>query len=69
MANYDAKPTLLGKNWLHQIKLEWGEIFSFSGGDPSGAESQLNDLLSKHSELFTESYEGMKLRGLRHISP
>ena len=60
VANYDAKPTLLGKNWLHQIKLEWGEIFSFSGGDPSGAESQLNDLLSKHSELFTESYEGMK---------
>ena len=24
------------------------------------ADSQLNDLLSKHSELFTESYEGMK---------
>ena len=24
------------------------------------SDSQLNDLLSKHSELFTESYEGMK---------
>ena len=40
--------------------MEWCEIFSFSGGDPGGAESQLNDLLSKHSELFTENYEGMK---------
>ena len=24
------------------------------------SDSQLNNLLSKHSELFTESYEGMK---------
>ena len=32
-ANYDAKPTLLGKNWLRQIKLAWGEIFSVSSGD------------------------------------
>ena len=31
------------------------------------ADSQLNELLSKHSELFTESYEGM--RGLEaHIT-
>ena len=42
VANYDAKPTLLGK------------------GDTLSADSQLNDLLSKHSELFTESYKGMK---------
>ena len=60
VANYNAKPTLLGKNWLHQIKLAWGEIFSFSGGDPGSAKDQLNDLLCKHSELFTDSYEGMK---------
>ena len=60
VANYDAKPTLVGKNWLHQIKLEWGEIFSVSGGDSVSAKSQLNDLLSKHSELFRESYEGVK---------
>ena len=60
VANYDAKPTLLGKNWLRHIKFEWGEIFSIPKGDPMSAESQLNWLLSKHSELFTESYEGMK---------
>ena len=55
VANYNAKLTLLGKNWLHQIKLEWGEMFSFSSGDPGGAKDQLND-----SELLTDSYEGMK---------
>ena len=60
VANYDAKPTLLGKNWLRHIKIEWGEIFCSSKGDALSADSQLNDLLSKHSELFTESYEGMK---------
>ena len=32
-ANYDAKRTLLGKHWLRQIKLEWGEIFSVFSGD------------------------------------
>ena len=60
IANYDAKPTLLGKNWLRQIKLEWGEILSVSSRDSVSSKNQLNDLLSKHSELFTESYEGMK---------
>ena len=60
VAIYDAKPTLLGKNWLRHIKIEWGEIFCSSKGDALSADSQLNDLLSKHSELFTESYEGIK---------
>ena len=60
VANYNANPTLLGKNWLHQIKLQWGEIFSFSSGDLGGAKDQLNDLLSKQSKLFTDNYEGMK---------
>lgn len=60
VANYDAKPTLLGKNWLRHIKFEWGEIFCIPKGDPRSADSQLNELLSKHSELFTESYKGMK---------
>ena len=67
VANYDAKPTLLGKNWLRHIKLEWGEIFCIPKGDALRADSQLNDLLSKHSELFTEICDGM--RGLEaHIT-
>ena len=60
VANYDAKPTLLGKNWMRLIKIEWGEIFCSPKEAVLSADSQLNDLLSKHSELFTESYEGMK---------
>ena len=60
VANYDAKPTLLGKNWMRLIKIEWGDIFCSPNEAVLSADSQLNDLLSKHSELFTESYEGMK---------
>ena len=58
--DYSGKPTLLGKNWLRQIKLEWGEIFSVSNENPISAEGQLSNLLSKCHELFTDSYEGMK---------
>ena len=36
-----------------------GEIFCSPKGDVSSADSQLNDLLSKHSELLTESFKGM----------
>lgn len=42
------------------IKLGWGEIFCVPKGDPGSSYSQLTDLLSKYSELYTESYEGMK---------
>ena len=46
VANYDARPTLLGRNWVCQIKMEWGEIFSISDGNLVSAQSQLNDILS-----------------------
>ena len=59
VGNQSAKPTLLGKNWLHQIKLAWGEILSISNENPISAEGQLTNLLSKYHELFTDSYEGM----------
>ena len=35
-------------------------LAGYSSGDSVSSKSQLNDLLSKHSELFTESYEGIK---------
>ena len=35
-------------------------LTGYSSGDSVSSKSQLNDLLSKHSELFAESYEGMK---------
>jgi len=28
VADSEKKPTLLGRNWLNHIRLEWGEIFS-----------------------------------------
>lgn len=60
VVNYSAKPRLLGKNWVHQITLAWGEILSVSNENPISAEDQLSNLLSKYHELFTDSYEGMK---------
>ena len=60
VANYENKPTLLGRNWLNRIKLAWGEIFSLTRSGLEDAKSQLDDLLAKHSDLFEDSYEGMK---------
>ena len=45
VANYDDKPTLLGKNWLRHIKIEWGEIFCSPKEDALSADSQFDDFL------------------------
>jgi len=58
--NYENKPTLLGRNWLNRIKLEWGEIFSLTRSGLEDAKRQLDYLLAKHSDLFEDSYEGIK---------
>ena len=47
VGDYDRKLTLLRKNWLWIIMLEWGEICCFPKGDPVSSDSHLNDLLSK----------------------
>ena len=60
VADYQKKPTLLGRNWLNHVRLEWGEIFRLTRSELESAKSQLDDLLAKHSELFKDSYEGMK---------
>lgn len=62
VANYNGRPTLLGKDWLSHIKLKWDEIFSLNRltATSSPDKGQLDALLSKHSELFEEGYEGMK---------
>ena len=56
----DYETTLLGRNWLNHIRLEWGEVFSLTRPELESAKTQLNSLLAKHSELFKDSYEGMK---------
>ena len=60
IANYVGKPTLLGKNWLAQMKLDWGRVFSIKTSEQSNARDQLNVLLSKYKNKFEDSYEGVK---------
>ena len=55
-----GKPTLLGKNWLCQVKLDWGKVFSITNVGSSSINARLEKLLSKHSELFEDSYQCMK---------
>ena len=45
---------------MWHIKLGRVEIFCVPKGDPGSSDSQLTDLLSKYSELYSDSYEGMK---------
>jgi hypothetical protein len=59
IADYEGKPTLLGRNWLDYIKLDWGQIFSVTQLESGNSKGPLNKLLSKHSELFKEGYSGM----------
>ena len=47
VADYEKKPTLLERNWLNHIRLEWGEVFSFTRSESESAKSQLNSLLAK----------------------
>ena len=52
VGDYENKPTLLGRNWLNHIRLEWGEVFSLTRSESESAKSQLDGLLAKHSESF-----------------
>jgi hypothetical protein len=54
-----GKPTLLGRNWLEKLRLEWGEIFSTSARQ-SDTPKLLSSLLDKHKVLFDDGYEGIK---------
>jgi hypothetical protein len=45
IANYVGNPTLLGKNWLAQMKLDWGRVFNINTSEQSNARDQLNVLL------------------------
>ena len=51
VANHDNKPTLLGRNWLIRIKIEWGEIFCLMRYESQSAKSRLDDLLAKVRSL------------------
>lgn len=53
-----GKPTLLGRNWLEKIKMNWSEIFSVTSSETDN--TKLQGLLEKHKELFSDSYEGIE---------
>ena len=58
VAENEGKPTLLGRNWLDKLKLDWNEVFSLAGA--ISANEELDRILEKHADLFREGYDGMK---------
>ena len=46
-------PSLLGRNWLHSICLDWNSLFHL-------ADHRLNDLLVKYSSVFSEGLGTLK---------
>ena len=57
VAESEGKPTLLGRNWLEKLRIDWNKVFSLS--QTSGSE-ELDRILSKYANLFREGYDGMK---------
>ena len=53
----EGRPTLLGRNWLEKLKIDWSRVFSLN--ETSGNE-ELDAILNKHANLFREGYDGMK---------
>ena len=47
-------PTLLGRDWLKQLCLNWKEIFALY------QQSSLQSVLDRHEELFQESLGTLK---------
>ena len=57
VAENEGKPTLLGRNWLEKLKVNWNEVFSLNG---TSRNEELDCILNKHADLFREVYDGMK---------
>jgi hypothetical protein len=48
------KPSLLGRDWLQEVKLNWENVFQLAG------ENKVNRLLNKYETVFTPSTDGIK---------
>ena len=57
VAENKGKPTLLGRNWLEKLKVNWNEVFSLNG---TLRNEELDCIINKHADLFREGYYGMK---------
>lgn len=49
------KPSLLGRDWLEDIKLDWTNIFSVKSTSTTNSTDTVNELLRKHEKLFEKS--------------
>ena len=58
--------SLFGQDWLQKIKLDWRELHHLSG---SVTEQQLNDLLSKLSQVFKDELGLVKSTMLNPAQP
>ncbi|XP_063955562.1 uncharacterized protein K02A2.6-like [Lytechinus pictus] len=52
VTSYTNRPTLMGKNWLTKLKLDWNNVFHVES-------SKLQSLLRQYSGMFEDSYEGI----------
>lgn len=59
VASYVDRPTLLGRDWLRSLTLDWNKIFSITT-DSCDAQSSIKFLLNSYATLFEDSYEGIK---------
>ena len=52
VASYLNRPTLMGKDWLIKLKLDWNSVFHVES-------TKLETLLEQYSDMFEDSYEGI----------
>uniref|UniRef100_A0A803JEW5 Gypsy retrotransposon integrase-like protein 1 n=1 Tax=Xenopus tropicalis TaxID=8364 RepID=A0A803JEW5_XENTR len=53
------RPTLLGRNWLKHLKLNWAKIFTIKQTEAT-FHKNLEQILSKHDSLFKEEFGSIK---------
>ncbi|XP_041435047.1 uncharacterized protein K02A2.6-like [Xenopus laevis] len=53
------RPTLLGRNWLKHLKLNWAKIFTIKQTEAT-FHKNLEQVLSKHDSLFKEDFGSIK---------
>ena len=54
VANCRNKPTLMGKNWLRKLKLDWRNVLH-----TETTSTRLSQLLQQYDGMFADSYEGI----------
>ena len=60
-------PSLLGRDWLQKIRLDWAEVHSLNGNAVS---TQLEQVLTKYSGLFKDKLGTIKGATAKlHINP